>query len=158
MPLVTVNKFVACRVFPKEAVQEGNKKKLAVSGYGQKPSVIDLCVLWGNDENSEPRVTEDDSIWVKSTCVNAPWAKELFIFKTLDDQSVEFILVPTSEIVFVDRGAQAECRCDEVCSACRAMEAEMMAEDKAKAKVETEGKKEPEGEQVFPKVNPDKAN
>ena len=142
MPLVTVNRFVACQPFEKQVEKEVNKKKLAVAGYGQKPSVTELFVYRGTEVGSEFYVGNDDVVFVKSTCVNSQWAKDVFTFNGIDD-SVEFILVPLSEIVFIDRDAMKEC-CDEVCNECREKAEKGETVEPAKTAKAV-------GEQVFPK-------
>jgi hypothetical protein len=100
--LKTVNNFVACRPFEPLQVQQVNKHELAV--ITKKAQVVGLNVCYDSrgDGGNKPYfyLSPGDVVYVKSSCVNSPWAKEKLTFQNGNIKG-EFILVPFSEIVMV---------------------------------------------------------
>ena len=102
--LTTVNNFVACLPFEQDQVQEVNKSGLAV--LAKKAQVVGLSVCYDSrgDGGSKPYLylSAGDTVYVKASCVNAPWAKEKLTFQNSNIKG-EFILVPFAEIVLIGR-------------------------------------------------------
>jgi len=94
--LVSKNNVVACKPF--EVKQNGTKGLALVT---KDMEVIPLFVLYPT--NNGICVTTDDTIYVKAESHRLNWAKDRY---RLAGSKEEFILVPTSEIVFVDKGAK----------------------------------------------------
>lgn len=88
--IVSRNKLVACNPFPKTNVEKKFNRGIVMAEH--KISLQELTVLFNSE--SFPVTSK---IYVKGDRVNSPWAKEVLIF-----EDKEFILVPESEIVFVD--------------------------------------------------------
>lgn len=97
--LVTKNNTVACTPF---VVKADNRNGLAL--VTKKLEVIPLSVLYPTDPaDSGIRVNVDDVVYVKAESIRSPWATDIY---HLEGNTGQFILVPLSEIVFIDKAAK----------------------------------------------------
>lgn len=97
---VSVNNFVVCKPF--KEVKTTTKGSLAL--VSKKSELIPLYPIYPTEfvGSSVQPITDMDTIYVRSECMNKPWAKEVFTYAGVGNSDT-FILVPASEIVMIDR-------------------------------------------------------
>ena len=103
--LVAKNRQVACEPFPAAKVK--NSDKLAVVRHNL--TLVPLKVVVGC-RDGDMYVNDGETVYVKGTAASSTWAREVMTSEGLvkcdlqgNKTPVEFVLVPTSEIVFVDK-------------------------------------------------------
>jgi hypothetical protein len=103
-----VNGNVACLPIDRNIYKpEANK----LSILAPRGKLIELSVLYGTNSGvyiHAPAITleKGDKIYVRADCLNKAWSKEVLSFYNND--TIQFILVPITEIVFVDRNVKSE--------------------------------------------------
>jgi hypothetical protein len=116
------NNVVACLPFTEEQLKPQKVSRLATVGP-RGSSLLELFVWHGNELLDNLYIGSDDVVFVKSECLGKPWAKEKFTIdgvvwqdvvdpKTGEHEKIEFILVPITEIVAIDRDAMEGCGCE----------------------------------------------
>jgi hypothetical protein len=117
MSLVFQNNVVACLPFTEEQLNPKKTSSLATLGGGKGISLEPLLVWKGTEAGGKTIIGDDDLVFVKSTSITTPWAKERVTIagcvwedvideKTGKNKLIEFILVPVSEIIAIDRDFQ----------------------------------------------------
>lgn len=89
----TMNKFVACTVFPKQNIEKTIKGGIAM--VDKKVNLQELTVVL----HSESGFLPGQKVWVRGDAVVQQWSKEVF---TVGGK--EFILVPENVIMVVTNG------------------------------------------------------
>jgi len=89
----TMNKVVACTVFPKQNIEKTIKGGIAM--IDKKVNLQELTVVLDSDSGFRP----GQKVYVRGDQVVQNWVKEVF---TVDGK--EFILVPESVIMVVTNG------------------------------------------------------
>jgi hypothetical protein len=123
MSLVFKNNVVACLPFTEEQLKPKKATNLNLVGV-RGNSLLELFVWHGTELTDDKMyVGNNDVVLVRSTSVASSWAKDKFTIdgfvwedvidpKTNEKAPIEFILVPLTEIVAIDRDAMSGCGCD----------------------------------------------
>ncbi len=118
------NGVVACMPFEPEQLKN-DKGRLAT--IIKKNELVELLVVYGTEPTDDFYIGSDDVVHVRADRVNAQWAKEKYTWQGIENRA-EFILVPVTEIIAIDRDFQKGC-CgvaddvlDDICIECREKE------------------------------------